>query len=105
MGLKIQTKINDFDYPEEEAIILLYGEHEVDVRPYILSFFLRSVMGLDPIEIEYFTSRILEMLDGYLQERNVPLPTLSEMTDFRAKCTSQLVKKVCELHNSKTYLA
>ena len=100
MGLKIQTKIDDFDYPEKDSIILFYGEHEVDVRPYIMSFFLRSVLGFEPVEIDYFISKILEMLDNYIRQSDASLPSIDEMLSFRCKFTTELVKKVCEIHNS-----
>jgi len=97
MGLKISTKINDFDYPDEEKIILLYGDHQVDIRPYIMSFLLRCTMNYEPIEMDYFVSKVIDMIDGCLKENGEEFPSMHDLCTFRAKLTSHLVKKIVEI--------
>jgi len=105
MGLKISTKIDNFDYPDSERIILMYGEHQVDIRPYIMSFFIRCTMNVEPIEIDYFISKVIEMIDDCIKENNEIMPSITQLCEFRAKLTSRLVEKIVEMFGNTKSLS
>ena len=105
MGLKISTKINDFDYPESDRIILMYGEHQIDIRPYLMSFLLRCTMDYEPIEMDYFVSKVIEMIDECIKDHGEELPNMEELCTFRAKLTANLVEKIVEIFGNKHLLA
>jgi len=100
MGLKITTKIDNYDYPDSERSIAYYGSHTVDIKPYIMSFFLRTIGNYKPIDLEEFVSSIIKMLDDCIQEHHEEFPTYEEVSLFKSHLKSQLVTKMFEMMGS-----
>jgi hypothetical protein len=105
MGLKISTKIRDYDYPDEEKEIAYYGPHEVDIRPYIISFLIRTTMSLPPIDIDTFVKATMEMLDGCIRENGGEYPTYGETTLFMSYLKNKLILKMSEIQGSVLHKA
>ena len=100
MGLKISTKIRDYDYPDEEKEIAFYGPHEVDIRPYIMSFLIRTTMSLPPIDLDTFIEATMQMLDGCIRENGEEYPTYEETAIFVSNLKSKLILKMTEIQGS-----
>jgi len=100
MGLKISTKIHNYDYPDEEREILEYGDHMVDVKPYVMSFLLRTTMSVPPVDLDTFIDAVIQMLDNCIREHNEVYPSFEEACVFTSCLRSKLVTKMMEMQGA-----
>jgi hypothetical protein len=70
-----------------------------------MSFLIRSTLQFEPIELDFFISKVIDMIDECVHQNGGELPTLKELTDFRIELSAHLVKKLTEIFSDSNGLA